>query len=252
MKRMKKTLFMLALLSLLFVGGSAFSDDKKDTKKDTAKKSKTEKIVVAGKLFYSLKRRVVMPFRGTIERVSVITGKQVNQSQALIRYTLWPQTALDLRRRVSPVHLADVEMRLIDLENNLSKLEVKQNEIKQLAKHDMSPAHSLNQINREIELLREKLALGWNEEQIKEYFVAQYGDRVLATPPAAGLNWLVYVLPPAVILVGAVGLFRLFRSWSIKTDIEEPPPEIRREMSQDPYVARLEEELRRREGSEDV
>ena len=32
-------------------------------------------------------------------------------------------------------------------------------------------------------LIREKLAAGWTDEQIKNYFVAQYGDRVLAEPP---------------------------------------------------------------------
>ena len=100
--------------------------------------------------------------------------------------------------------------------------------------------------------IREKLALGWDEAQIKEYFVAQYGDRVLATPPARGLNWLVYVLPPVVILVGAVVLFRFFRSWSAKIDVEESALEIQRDLSHDPYVARLEEELRRREQSGDV
>jgi cytochrome c-type biogenesis protein CcmH len=100
--------------------------------------------------------------------------------------------------------------------------------------------------------IREKLALGWDEDQIKEYFVAQYGDRVLATPPARGLNWLVYVLPPLVILAGAVVLFRLFRSWSTKIDVEEPTPELEHDLSHDPYVAQLEEELRRREQSGEV
>ena len=37
--------------------------------------------------------------------------------------------------------------------------------------------------------IREKLEIGWNDEQIKQYFVDQYGARVLATPPAQGLNW---------------------------------------------------------------
>jgi cytochrome c-type biogenesis protein CcmH len=100
--------------------------------------------------------------------------------------------------------------------------------------------------------IREKLALGWDEDQIKEYFVAQYGDRVLATPPARGLNWLVYVLPPLVILAGAVVLFRLFRSWSTKIDVEEHTPELEHDLSHDPYVAQLEEELRRREQSGEV
>jgi cytochrome c-type biogenesis protein CcmH/NrfF len=40
-------------------------------------------------------------------------------------------------------------------------------------------------------LIREKLAAGWSEGQVKQYFVDQYGDRVLGTPPARSLNWLV-------------------------------------------------------------
>ena len=97
--------------------------------------------------------------------------------------------------------------------------------------------------------IREKLALGWDEDQIKQYFVAQYGDSVLATPPARGLNWLVYVLPPTVILIGAGILFSAFRSWSKGAEEEGPSRELQKEMLDDPYVARLEEELHRREGA---
>jgi cytochrome c-type biogenesis protein CcmH len=100
--------------------------------------------------------------------------------------------------------------------------------------------------------IKEKLALGWNEEQIKQYFVDQYGDRVLATPPAKGLNWLVYVLPPVVIVAGAIALIVLFRSWSKKPVEEEAVIKITTDMRQDPYVTRLEEELHRREQSEDL
>jgi cytochrome c-type biogenesis protein CcmH len=33
------------------------------------------------------------------------------------------------------------------------------------------------------ELIREKLAAGWDKQRIEAYFAAQYGDRVLAVPP---------------------------------------------------------------------
>lgn len=91
--------------------------------------------------------------------------------------------------------------------------------------------------------IREKLAAGWSESQIKDYFVEQYGARVLATPPARGLNWLVYGLPPAAFVAGAYILYRAFRSWGRPV---EAPLSNRTEPSDDPYVARLEEELRRR------
>ncbi len=51
-------------------------------------------------------------------------------------------------------------------------------------------------------LIREKLEQGWTEDQIKQYFVDQYGDRVLAQPPARGLNLLVYIIPPLFFVGG--------------------------------------------------
>jgi cytochrome c-type biogenesis protein CcmH len=94
-------------------------------------------------------------------------------------------------------------------------------------------------------LIREKLELGWSEDQIKDYFVAQYGDRVLASPPARGLNWLVYIIPPVAIVIGIYILFRAMRAW--KRPIATPTSiDNSQEAESDEYVARLEEELRRR------
>jgi cytochrome c-type biogenesis protein CcmH len=91
--------------------------------------------------------------------------------------------------------------------------------------------------------IREKLTLGWTEGQITAYFVAQYGDRVLATPPPHGLNWLVYVLPPLVFLGAGFFLWQTMRRWRVAA----PPPQASdAPQEQDPYVQRMEEELRRR------
>jgi cytochrome c-type biogenesis protein CcmH len=95
------------------------------------------------------------------------------------------------------------------------------------------------------ELIREKLAEGWSEEQIKNYFVEQYGARVLGAPPASGLNWLVYLIPPIAILAGVYILYRAMRSWKQSSQPANPPVTV--EASQDEYLARLEEELRKRD-----
>jgi cytochrome c-type biogenesis protein CcmH len=91
--------------------------------------------------------------------------------------------------------------------------------------------------------IREKLAQGWNEQQIKDYFVEQYGARVLAAPPARGLNLLVYILPPLAFAAGAYILYRALRSWQrAPASSAAPPPAV-----QDEYTRRIEEELHRRE-----
>jgi len=94
------------------------------------------------------------------------------------------------------------------------------------------------------ELIREKLSEEWGEDEIKEYFVLHYGDRVLAEPPLSGLNWLVYIVPPTAFLVGIYILFRGIQSWRKVAAIDSTESEAGGELLDD-YVARMEEDLRR-------
>jgi cytochrome c-type biogenesis protein CcmH len=94
------------------------------------------------------------------------------------------------------------------------------------------------------DLIRDKLAEGWSESQIKQYFVDRFGDRVLAAPPARGLNWLAYVVPPLAILLGVFLLYNAFKAW--RKPLQEEAGGIAPPTSGDEYVDRLEEELRKR------
>ncbi len=99
------------------------------------------------------------------------------------------------------------------------------------------------------ELIREKLAEGWNEDQIKQYFLDRFGDRVLATPPPHGLNWLVYIVPLVAFLVGAYLLYRSTASWWSASKQTSPPDGSNNIQepteSSDALAERLEEELRK-------
>lgn len=100
------------------------------------------------------------------------------------------------------------------------------------------------------ELIRLQISQGMTEAEIKQYFVDNYGARVLAEPPRTGLNWLVYILPPVFILLGAFILFRSFREWT-KPKSAEAGTGVERSASSssitdDDYVARFEEELKKR------
>ncbi|HCR72277.1 MAG TPA: hypothetical protein DIW23_12590 [Anaerolineae bacterium] len=105
------------------------------------------------------------------------------------------------------------------------------------------------------DVIRTQLAEGKTKEEIEQYFVDYYGDRVLAEPPRTGLNWLVYILPPAVILLGAVLLFKNFQAWTKPKVAESVSNQERSDVlssskggssSSDKYISQLEEELKKR------
>ena len=91
-------------------------------------------------------------------------------------------------------------------------------------------------------LIGEKLTAGWTDDQIKQYFVQQYGARVLAEPPVP----LIYIVPPILLLIGVYILFRAFKSMrkpaAASAEASALPPE-----TDDPYLRRVEEEIKKRE-----
>lgn len=85
------------------------------------------------------------------------------------------------------------------------------------------------------------LGQGYSEQQIYDYFAAQYGQGVLAAPPARGLNWLIYVLPPLAILIAAGFLWRNLAAWR-----QAPKAVSRGPAAGDKYAKQLEDELKER------
>jgi cytochrome c-type biogenesis protein CcmH len=96
--------------------------------------------------------------------------------------------------------------------------------------------------------IRDKLSSGWTPDQIYAYFELKYGDRVLAVPPREGFNWLLYVIPPLIILVAIYFLVSAMRSRvkpeaaSIGSKNEPAPSGV-----DDQTLARLEAELKKRD-----
>jgi cytochrome c-type biogenesis protein CcmH len=120
---------------------------------------------------------------------------------------------------------------------------------------DVCPTQACKEWREEI---RSMLADGKSEAEIKQYFVDYYGARVLAEPPRTGFNWLVYVVPPIVIVAGVFVLFRALRAWTqpATVDAVSAPSQGEAEAatggedasssSNDEYIARMEEELKKR------
>lgn len=90
--------------------------------------------------------------------------------------------------------------------------------------------------------IRDQLAEGWSEEQIIDYFVAQYGERVLAEPQRKGFTSLVWILPAIAVLLGLGIVWQVVKGWRAQaalTASAPPPPEVPAEI-----LAQIEQELR--------
>jgi cytochrome c-type biogenesis protein CcmH len=102
------------------------------------------------------------------------------------------------------------------------------------------------QADRERAFINNLIAKGYTKHQIERAMVAQYGPSVLALPPAHGFNLTVYVLPPAILLLGAGALAFALPRWRRRTRAAaegDPLPAL------DPSDAhRLDEDLARHPG----
>jgi cytochrome c-type biogenesis protein CcmH len=100
------------------------------------------------------------------------------------------------------------------------------------------------------DLIRQKLALGWNKQKIEDYFAAQYGERVLAVPPLQrSFNQLLPAFIAGGILI-ALGLVAWvlrsgFKPRSQPVDPNDGPPNAIPGVDEE-YLRRIEEDLRRR------
>lgn len=53
--------------------------------------------------------------------------------------------------------------------------------------------------------IRSQLKEGKSREEILSYFKSRYGDSILASPPPKGINWIIWILPTAgVLLIGFI------------------------------------------------
>lgn len=96
-------------------------------------------------------------------------------------------------------------------------------------------------------LIAQKLAAGETKEQIKAYFVQQYGQTVLGTPARKGLGLTVWILPFVALFLGLVWGGYILRNWSTKRQNEAALGEESPANLPDKYLQQLEQELREAE-----
>jgi cytochrome c-type biogenesis protein CcmH len=63
-------------------------------------------------------------------------------------------------------------------------------------------------------IIRDQLLAGRSVEEVKQYFVAKYGEWILLEPTAHGFNLTVYIAPVLLLLGGAAFLYFTARRWT--------------------------------------
>jgi cytochrome c-type biogenesis protein CcmH len=67
--------------------------------------------------------------------------------------------------------------------------------------------------NQERAFIQQQIAAGKNKAQIKAALVEEYGDQVLSEPGGDGFDATLWIVPIALVLLGAVGIFFAVRRW---------------------------------------
>ena len=90
--------------------------------------------------------------------------------------------------------------------------------------------------------VREMLSSGLNRDEILQKYVAEYGDRILAKPPAKGFSLLAYFLPVIFLGVGAAVAAVVIKKLRPQVAAAEEPVEAATS-KKDKYSRQLEKEL---------
>jgi cytochrome c-type biogenesis protein CcmH len=90
------------------------------------------------------------------------------------------------------------------------------------------------------DFIRERIAAGDTEQEIKDALVAEFGSGVLATPPKSGFGLLAWLLPLGALIAGALTVALLVYGWSRRRTPPGAAPPLDPELER-----RVDEELAR-------
>ena len=90
-------------------------------------------------------------------------------------------------------------------------------------------------------LITQKISQGETGAEITQFFVNQYGEQVLASPPKKGFNLMVWILPFVALSLGGWVIYLALRRWSKRGKQVETTVVVADE--EDEYWRQLEKEL---------
>jgi len=73
--------------------------------------------------------------------------------------------------------------------------------------------------------VRELIAAGKTDDEIREFMIERYGDFVLYRPRMTATNFLLWAAPVLLLVIGGLAVVRVVRRRSQETDIDPAGPE---------------------------
>lgn len=67
-------------------------------------------------------------------------------------------------------------------------------------------------------VIRQQLQSGKSEQQVIQYFVSRYGDRILLSPQWQGFQLLAWLVPIGMLLIGLILVYATLRTWRVQSD----------------------------------
>ena len=95
----------------------------------------------------------------------------------------------------------------------------------------------------QMDKVRELVAAGKTDQEIRDFFTSRYGEWALLDPPASGMNFLVWMLPLALLVGGGFAIARTMRRPVPPPPAPEPTED--RPTPEDPYLEAVRAEMRR-------
>lgn len=69
-----------------------------------------------------------------------------------------------------------------------------------------------------MDVVEERIAEGWSDDQIIDYFAERYTDSIIIDPPFAGITLLVWILPVLAVVAGVFMIFSRRKAPASKAD----------------------------------
>lgn len=146
---------------------------------------------------------------------------------ALLIAALMPRPGAAQKPAASPPALSSVRDSAIDRDTRALASQLRCPVCQGLSIED-SPSELSQQMRA---LVRDQLRAGKSPDDVKRYFVSKYGEWILLSPSAHGVNTLIYALPLVALASGAALIAIVVRRWTRVANTEEASAPRERETS---------------------